>query len=281
MELRLSRLNFIKMAITYVLLAVMCFLVYFPFYWIVCSSLKTFAQMHDMTRLFWPSPFSLENYQTLLRETEFISWFKNSFLVSTVSTAISVTLGCLGAYSLVRLRYPGRAFFSSSILCVYLIPASILFIPLYMVLKPFGLINTRLSLIATYPTFSIPLVTWLLMGFFRSIPMELDEAALIDGCTRLESFWKIIIPLTGPGITAVGIFAYTFSWNEYLYALIFIQDDRLKTLSVGIAQLIMGDVYLWGQLMAAATLTTLPIVLIYGWMHRYMVEGLTSGSVKG
>jgi multiple sugar transport system permease protein len=231
--------------------------------------------------MFWPSPFVVENYTQLLTKTDFGIWYRNSALVAISSTLVATAIGTIGAYALARLRFLGRAFLSSATLITYLVPPSILFIPLYAQIRTMGLADSLAGLVAAYPSFTVPFVTWLLMGYFGSIPEELEEAAMIDGATRFGAFRRIILPLAAPGVLAAGLFAFTQAWNEFLYALVFISDVKQRTLPVGLSTFITGDVYGWGYLMAGAVLTTLPVIAVYTYLQRYMVEGLTAGSVKG
>jgi len=187
----------------------------------------------------------------------------------------------VGAYALARLSFLGRAFMSSAVLITYLVPPSILFIPLYAQMRNLGLADSRAGLIAAYPSFTVPFVTWLLMGYFESIPVELEEAAMIDGATRFGAFRRVILPLAAPGVLAASLYAFTQAWNEFLYALIFIADDNLRTLPVGLSEFVVSDFAFWGQLMAAAALASLPVVVVYIYLHKYMVGGLTAGAVKG
>ena len=256
-------------------------LVLFPFYWMTVTSFKTEDQMRSLVSMFWPSPFALENYTQLLTKTDFAIWFRNSAFVAVSSTLVATAIGTIGAYALARLRFLGRAFMASAVLITYLVPPSILFIPLYAQIRTFGLADSLAGLIATYPSFTVPFVTWLLMGYFESIPVELEEAAMIDGATRFGAFRRIILPLAAPGVLAAALYAFTQAWNEFLYALVFITNVKLRTLPVGISTFITGDVYGWGYLMAGAVLTTLPVIVVYIYLQKYMVEGLTAGSVKG
>jgi multiple sugar transport system permease protein len=263
---------------------VLCFLlvlVLFPFYWMTVTSFKTEDQMRSLVSMFWPSPFALENYVQLVTKTDFLSWFGNSAIVAISSTLVATAIGTLGAYALARLKFLGRAFMSSTVLITYLVPPSILFIPLYAQIRTFGLSDSLAGLIAAYPSFTVPFVTWLLMGYFESIPIELEEAAMIDGSTRFGAFRRIILPLSAPGVLAAALYAFTQAWNEFLYALVFITNVKLRTLPVGLSSFITGDVYGWGYLMAGAVLTTLPVIAVYIYLQKYMVEGLTAGSVKG
>ena len=253
----------------------------FPFYWMTISSFKGETQMRSLASMFWPNPFASENYAHLLEKTEFMGWYRNSIVVSVSSTLLATAIGTIGAYALARLRFLGRAFMASAVLITYLVPPSILFIPLYAQIRNLGLADSLLGLIVTYPSFTVPFVTWLLMGYFESIPEELEEAAMIDGATRFGAFRRIVLPLAAPGLLAAALYAFTQAWNEFLYALVFITNVKLRTLPVGLSTFITGDVYGWGYLMAGAVLTTLPVIAAYVYLQRYMVEGLTAGSVKG
>jgi multiple sugar transport system permease protein len=248
-----------QITIAYTVLVLLAVLVLFPFYWMTITSFKSEDQMRSLVSMFWPRPLVIENYGQLL------------------STAV----GTIGAYALARLRFLGRSFLASATLITYLVPPSILFIPLYAQMRNLGLANSLAGLIAAYPSFTVPFVTWLLMGYFESIPEELEEAAMIDGATRFGAFARVVLPLAAPGVLAAALYAFTQAWNEFLYALVFITDGRLRTLPVGLASFITGDVYGWGYLMAGAVLTTLPVIAAYIYLQKYMVEGLTAGSVKG
>jgi multiple sugar transport system permease protein len=266
---------------SYAVLLVMLVVVVFPFYWMTVTSFKGEYQMRSLTSMFWPSPFVGENYDHLLRKTEFVAWYRNSVVVSVSSTLLAVAIGTIGAYALARLRFLGRAFMASAVLITYLVPPSILFIPLYAQIRNLGLADSLAGLIAAYPSFTVPFVTWLLMGYFESIPEELEEAAMIDGATRFGAFRRVVLPLAAPGLLAAALYAFTQAWNEFLYALVFITNVKLRTLPVGLSTFITGDVYGWGYLMAGAVLTTLPVIAAYIYLQKYMVEGLTAGSVKG
>jgi multiple sugar transport system permease protein len=266
---------------SYAVLVTLLMIVVFPFYWMIVTSFKSEDQMRSVVSMFWPSPFATENYDQLIRKTEFVSWYGNSIIVSVSSTLLATAVGTLGAYALARLRFRGRGFMASATLITYLVPPAILFIPLYAQIRNLGLANSLAGLIVAYPSFTVPFVTWLLMGYFESIPEELEEAAMIDGATRFGAFRRIVLPLAAPGLLAAALYAFTQAWNEFLYALVFITDARLRTLPVGLASFITGDVYGWGYLMAGAVLTTLPVIAAYIYLQKYMVEGLTAGSVKG
>ncbi len=255
--------------------------VLFPFYWVLNTSLKTTPQISERRSIFWPEPFTLDQYRSLLFDTEFLTWLGNSVLVAGASTLLSVTFAALAAYALSRLKFAGAGLLTTFLLITYLLPATLLFIPLYQILSSIGLINSYAALIATYPTFLLPFATWVLLGYFRGIPVELEEAAMIDGASRLYTFWKITLPLAAPAILAVTLFAFTTAWNEFLFAFVFITSESLRTLPVGLRSLVVGDILPWGKLMAASLLTAVPVAALYIYAQRFLAEGLTVGGVKG
>jgi multiple sugar transport system permease protein len=276
-----ARVGGLQTTLSYGVLVALAILVLFPFYWMTITSFKSEDQMRSLVSMFWPKPLVGENYGQLLNKTDFVKWYGNSATVAVSSTVLATAVGTIGAYALARLRFRGRGFMASATLITYLVPPSILFIPLYAQMRNLGLANSLGGLIAAYPSFTVPFVTWLLMGYFESIPEELEEAAMIDGATRFGAFYRIVLPLSAPGVLAAGLYAFTQAWNEFLYALVFITDGKLRTLPVGLASFITGDVYGWGSLMSGAVLTTLPVIAAYIYLQKYMVEGLTAGSVKG
>jgi multiple sugar transport system permease protein len=276
-----ARVGAMQTTVSYGVLVTLAILVLFPFYWMTITSFKSEEQMRSLISMFWPKPLVGENYEQLLNKTDFVKWYGNSATVAIASTLVATAVGTIGAYALARLKFLGRGFMASATLITYLVPPSILFIPLYAQMRNLGLANSLAGLIAAYPSFTVPFVTWLLMGYFESIPEELEEAAMIDGATRFGAFYRIVLPLSAPGVLAAGLYAFTQAWNEFLYALVFITDGKLRTLPVGLASFITGDVYGWGYLMAGAVLTTLPVIAAYIYLQKYMVEGLTAGSVKG
>lgn len=252
-----------------------------PFWWIASMSFKTYEQIQFATSIYVPLPFTWENYAGLWFNTRFPLWLRNSLITAVVVTAVTTVIATLSGYAVARLRFPGREWVASLILILYLVPPALLFIPLYRVLAELGATNSLASLFLSYPTFTVPFCTWLLIGFFKALPKELEEAALVDGASRTSALLRVLLPLAAPGIVASAIFAFTLSWNEFLYALIFIQDEKSITVPVGLNLLIYGDVFHWGELMAASVITTLPVVILYMFIHRWMVEGLAAGAVKG
>ena len=262
-------------------LAVFVLVILVPFWWIASMSFKTYEQIQFATSIYVPNPFTLENYTALWTATGFPVWFRNSLVTAVAVTAITIVISALSAYAVARLRFPGRAAMASLVLILYLVPPALMFIPLYRVLSALGATDSLRALILAYPTFTVPFCTWLLIGFFKAVPIELEEAALVDGANRWTAFTRIILPLVVPGLIASAIFAFTLSWNEFLYALVMIQDGAAMTVPVGLNLLIYGDVFDWGQLMAGSVITTLPVVILYMFVIRWMVEGLTAGAVKG
>lgn len=255
--------------------------VLFPFYWIIITSFKSDLQIQQYDSIFWPKPWTLDQYRALLLKTPYLTWFRNTVVVATASTAISVTLAALAGYALARLKFRGAGTLTTVLLITYLLPGSLLFIPLYRILTNLGIINTLPSLIVTYPTFLMPFATWVMLGYYRSIPEDLEDAAMIDGANRLTAFLRITLPLAAPALLSVTLFAFTNAWNEFLFAFVFITSETLKTLPVGLQLLVFGDIYPWGQMMGASLLMAIPVVIVYIYAQRYLVEGLTAGSVKG
>ncbi|HHY49282.1 MAG TPA: ABC transporter permease subunit [Alphaproteobacteria bacterium] len=263
-----------------VLLPFMAF-VLFPFYWVIITSFKTTPQIFERSSIFWPDPFTLDQFRALLFESPFLHWLWNSLLVAVLSTVISVAFAALAAYALARLRFLGAGVLTTFILITYLLPGTLIFIPLYQTLSDIGLINSYGALITTYPTFLMPFATWVLIGYFRSIPVELEESAMIDGASRLYAFWRITLPLAAPALLSVSLFAFTNAWNEFLFAFVFIQSESLRTLPIGLQSMVVGDILPWGELMAASLLTAVPVAILYMYAQRYLVGGLTVGAVKG
>jgi multiple sugar transport system permease protein len=260
------------------------FFALFPFYYMVITSLKNDAELYNLKAV----PFLIQtgvitdHYQFLFFKTEFWTWMKNSFIISVSATAISLVISILAGYSLARLRFPGVSSFGTAVFITYLVPPTLLFLPLSQVVVWLGISDTIWALIVTYPTFLVPFSTWLLMGYFRTIPREVEECALVDGASRMQTLRKIVLPMAIPGIVCVTLFGFTLTWNEFTYALTFVSQTANKTAVVGVtADLIRGDIYYWGSLMAGAVVASVPIVVIYVLFLDYYVSGLTAGAVKG
>ena len=270
-----------RVVIVYIPLLVFLFVLLFPFYWMGITAFKPNAELLSRTgNPFWVIAPTLAHFEHLLFKTAYPDWMWNTILISTISTFFSLFASVLAAYAIERLRFNGSRQTGLCIFLAYLVPPSILFIPLAYIVYQLGLFDTRWALMLTYPTFLIPFCTWLLMGYFRSIPYELEECALIDGASRLQILTKIVLPLAVPGLISAGIFAFTLSWNEFIYALTFISSSENKTVPVGvITELVEGDVYHWGALMAGALLGSLPVAVVYSFFVEYYVAGMT-GAVK-
>jgi multiple sugar transport system permease protein len=271
-----------RIVTVYLPLAVFVIVLLFPFYWMAITAVKPNAQLTDYDNYspFWVVEPTLDHIRYLLFETSYPGWLWNTVLISVAATFISLVCAVLAAYAIERLRYSGSRYVGLAIFLAYLVPPSILFIPLAVIVFNLGIYDSRWALILTYPTFLVPFCTWLLMGYFRSIPYELEECALIDGASRWQILAKIILPLSVPGLISAGIFAFTLSWNEFIYALTFIQSSENKTVPVGVlTELVRSDVYEWGSLMAGALFGSLPVVILYSFFVDYYVSSMT-GAVK-
>ena len=256
----------------------------FPFYYMVITSLKNDAELYNLKAV----PFLIQtgiitdHYSYLFFKTEFWTWMKNSLIISVISTSVSLVIAILAGYSLARLKFPGVGSFGTAVFITYLVPPTLLFLPLSQVVVWLGISDTIWALVVTYPTFLVPFSTWLLMGYFRTIPREVEECALVDGASRMQTLLRIVLPMAIPGIVCVTLFGFTLTWNEFTYALTFVSQTANKTAVVGVtADLIRGDIYYWGSLMAGAVVASVPIVVIYVWFLDYYVSGLTAGAVKG
>jgi multiple sugar transport system permease protein len=253
----------------------------FPFYWMGVTTFKPNEELLSREgNPFWVVNPTLAHVKKLLFDTAYPDWLWNTMLIAVVATTLSIAASVLAAYAIERLRFRGSRYVGMSIFLAYLVPPSILFIPLSTMIYKLDLFDTRLALILTYPTFLVPFCTWLLMGYFKSIPLELEECALIDGASRFQILSRIVLPLAVPGLISAGIFAFTLSWNEFIYALTFISSSEVKTVPVAVVtELVEGDVYHWGSLMAGALLGSLPVAILYSFFVEYYVSGLT-GAVK-
>lgn len=266
----------------YLPLGLILFFLLFPFYWMATTTFKPDAELYDYEKYnpFWVAHPTLDHIKKLFFDTDYPQWMYNTVVVSVSATFISIFASVCAAYAIERLRYRGARYVGMAIFLAYLVPPSILFIPLAAIVFKLGLYDGNLALILTYPTFLIPFCTWLLMGYFRTIPYELEECALIDGASRLQILTKITLPLSVPGLISAGIFAFTLSWNEFIYALTFISSSENKTIPVGaITELVNGDVYHWGALMAAALAGSIPVVILYSFFVEHYVSAMT-GAVK-
>lgn len=271
-----------RIVVLYLPLAVFVFVLLFPFYWMAITAVKPNSQLTDYSNFspFWVVGPTLDHIKYLLFETSYPGWLWNTVVISVCATFLSLAASVFAAYAIERIRFSGSRSVGLMIFLAYLVPPSILFIPLAVIVFKFGIYDTRWALIFTYPTFLIPFCTWLLMGYFRSIPFELEESALVDGASRWQILVRVILPLAVPGMISAGIFAFTLSWNEFIYALTFIQSSENKTVPVGVlTELVRGDVFEWGSLMAGALFGSLPVVILYSFFVDYYVSSMT-GAVK-
>ena len=258
----------------------------FPFYWMMVTAVRPDNELYRPWSApnyapFWTTHPTLDHIRYLLQETLFNTWMLNTLLISIAATLISLACGLLAGYALSRLKFRFAGLLGTAIFITYLVPQTLLFIPLADIVRNFRLGDTPWALILTYPTFLIPFCTWLLMGYFKAVPKELEECARIDGASRWQAMLYIVIPVAVPGILSAGIFAFTLSWNEFIYALVFLSSPEQKTVPVGVtSELIRGDVFFWGPLMAGALLGSIPVAIAYSFFVEHYVAGLT-GSVKG
>jgi len=271
--------RFIVRTIGWTILAIVLLIALFPVYFM---SLTAFHPPSlSANPVVFTTDFNLKGFRDLFSKHPFMLWMRNTFLLSFFSMVLSVTIATFAAYSLSRLRYPGRRWLSNTAFLVYLFPSTLLFIPIFILLKDLNLLDNFFSLMAVYLTFTIPFSIWLLKAYFLSIPMELEDAAMVDGATRFQSMVRVVLPLATPGIAAASIYSFTLAWNEYLYSFILLSSSEKFTLSPGLTKLIFGDVFQWGMIMAGGFLMSIPVLLIYFFAQRYIVAGLAAGAVKG
>ncbi|MGA2996797.1 carbohydrate ABC transporter permease [Bradyrhizobium sp.] len=266
----------------YIPLGLILIVLLFPFYWMALTSIKPDEQLIDMNTYnpFWVVHPTFKHISKLLFETQYPRWLWNTMYVAVGATTLSIIASVLAAYAIVRLRFKGADTVGVLIFFAYLVPPSILFIPLASVIQAYGLFDSPLSLILVYPTLLIPFSTWLLMGYFKTIPFELEECALIDGASRWQILTRIVVPLAIPGLISAFIFSFTLCWNEFIYALTFLQSTPNKTVPVAIVnEFVDGDIYKWGSLMAGALVGSLPLVILYAFFVEHYVSAMT-GAVK-
>ncbi len=268
-----------KLAIFAVMVLALLF-VLFPVYWMVITSLKLPREIFRVPSL-WPQVFTQSNYRSLIEDKDFLIAIRNSFIVASSVTLISLVVASLAAYSMVRFHYRFKGLIGRLILFAYLTPTSLLFIPLSILIARLQLGNTLHGLILVYLTFSLPVSTWMLQAYFAAVPRELEEQGMIDGLTRLGALFRIVLPLSAPGLAAVAIFTFTGAWNELLLALVLITSESRRTAPLALNYLITSDVLPWGPLMAGAVLSSVPLMLLYFVAQRFVVQGMTAGSVKG
>jgi multiple sugar transport system permease protein len=265
---------------TYLMLLLFVFMVAVPLYWMVTTAIKTNKELYEDFSYF-PRKLTLENFTRVIVREQLLTNIRNSFSVAAGTTIITVVVSAMAAFSITRYRYHGRDWIGKLILFKYLLPSAMLFIPLYVIITALGLGNTQQGLTLTYLTFTIPFCTWMLMGYFRGMPVELEEQAMVDGCTKLGALWRILLPLSAPGLVASAIFSFTLAWNEFLLALVITMDQSTMTVPIKLSMMVVGDQYIWGQLMAGAVLASIPVAILYFIGQRFVVQGLSAGAVKG
>ena len=273
-----------RKVITVILVVIVCMFALFPFVWMISTSFKTAGEVYSKTPSFIPKAATMQGYKEMLTTHSttfnFMQWLGNSVIVSLLTTAFSMIIATLGGYGISRFRFRGRGFLSYFILTTQVLPGSLLIIPLYVIMGNLQLLDTKIGLVAAYCTFSIPFCTWMMKGFFDTIPISLEEAARVDGAGRFRIFATVILPLTVPGLVATGIFSFINGWNEYLFSSTFMKSYENWTLPIGIASFSGQYATNWGTLMAGAVLITLPVVIMFLLLQKHLVSGMTAGAVK-
>jgi len=267
--------------LAYVLIVLFALWAAVPFYWIILTSFKSEGEILTPNANLLPQEFTLNHYTGTFVRTGFPGFVRNSFIVSAATTVLSVIVGSMAGYAITRLRFRGRDGLARVLVYSYLVPGSVLFIPLFALMVWLKLTNSLFGLSLAYLTFTVPFCTWMLIGYFRTIPIELEEAALVDGATKWTVLWRIIVPLSAPAMVVVAVFSFTLSWNEFLYALVLVQNKDSMTAPVGLTSFQVADQTYWGAMMAASTLMSLPPLLLYLIGQRWVIAGWTMGSVKG
>ena len=267
-------------ATTYILLIIALVWTIFPVYWMIKSSITVNSEMYVARPSLIAKHYTFENYVDLFTKTEFPRALLNSLMIAFLTTVCCLLISILGSYAMTRLKYPGRRFFKTSIIFSYLIPTAVLFVPMYVFVSKLGFYDNKWALLIIYPTTVVPYCCYMLMSYFKAIPYALEEAALIDGCTRMKSLRYIITPIALPGIAVVATFAFTMSWNEYLYAMIMTTSPAQQTAVVAISSFKYADSASWGRIMAASVLTSLPVTIIYIVAQAQLISGKSDGSVK-
>lgn len=253
----------------------------FPLYWMIVTSLKPRSELASLEHLLIVKAPTLEHFQSLLFNSDFPRWFLNNVIVAFAATALALVISTLAGYAIARLRFPGRWVISRGVLFSYLIPRNLLLIPLFVVVLRLGLIDSLAGLVLVYLTFMVPFCTWLLAGYFASVPVDIEESAMLDGCSRLQILVRILLPLAKPGLITATVFSFTLAWSEYLYPLVLTSSSATQVVPVGVSLLMTGDLFDWGRIMAAGVVFTLPILFLYYPLQRFLTGGLTAGAVKG
>ena len=277
---RRAKRNPVKAFFIWAPLAIMLFWSLAPIYWILVTAFSTNEKLYSPVLSLFPNPITFAHFRELFWDSPFLRQLRNSFYVSTITTVVSAVVGCTAAYAITRLRFRGRQLIARFLIWSYLVPASVLFIPLFSLVQTLGLVGNTNSLLLAYLTFTVPFCTWLLIGYFKTLPVELEEAAMVDGCSHVGALLRITLPLATPALVVTTLFSFTLSWNEFLYAIVLVTNPVDQTVTAGIASFVGEDVYFWGKMFAGAILMSLPPVILYLVAQRWVVGGLTMGGVK-
>ena len=275
-----KRSRIMRTTATYGILMIALLWTIFPIYWMIKSSLTVNEEMYVARPPLFSNVITFDHYIDLIYNTSFMHNVWNSFVIAAITTIICLAIGILGSYAMTRLKYPGRSFFRNSIIISYLMPTAVLFVPMYVFVSSLGFYDNKYSLLIIYPTFVVPYCCYMLISYFKAIPYALEEAALIDGCNRLQTLWYIIMPIALPGIAVVATFAFTMAWNEYLYAMIMTTSNVQKTATVAISGFKYADSAIWGRIMSASVVCSLPVPLLYIVAQSMLISGKYEGSVK-
>ena len=275
-----KRSRIMRTTATYGILMIALLWTIFPIYWMIKSSLTVNKEMYVARPPLFSNVITFDHYIDLIYNTSFMHNVWNSFVIAAITTIICLAIGILGSYAMTRLKYPGRSFFRNSIIISYLMPTAVLFVPMYVFVSSLGFYDNKYSLLIIYPTFVVPYCCYMLISYFKAIPYALEEAALIDGCNRLQTLWYIIMPIALPGIAVVATFAFTMAWNEYLYAMIMTTSNVQKTATVAISGFKYADSAIWGRIMSASVVCSLPVTLLYIVAQSMLISGKYEGSVK-
>ena len=277
----MEKININEKIFYYILLGLFSIFSIFPLYWMVASSIRPYTEVYQTPPLLFTTNLDFSAYKTVLTLTPFIKMFWNSLYISIVTTIICTIFSAMAGHSLARMKFKGKKLITRGVLVAYIFPQILLVLPLYVLLVRFGLGNSHFGLILTYMTFSFPFCVWMLTAYFLTIPEDLEEAAYIDGASKFRVFTTIILPLSKPGLAAAAIFTFIHAWNEFLYALVFLNSDSKATLAVGIYRLMGGEIFDWQAILASSTMMVFPILIIYLFLQKYIVTGLTAGATKG
>lgn len=276
-----KKVRFNWKVVIYLLLAVVLIYVLFPILWMIITSLKSEQEALLIPPTWFPKKITTFGFRYMWQMKPFLIYFKNSLLTAGPTAIFSTLFGGLAAYSVSRFRFPLRKFFMGFVLCTQMIPGVLLVGPYFKVLNKFQLYDTHLALILGYTAVALPFCTWMLKGYFDSIPRELDEATLVDGCTKFTAFFKVILPLSFPGIVATGVFSFLLAWGDLLWALCLTSSESMSTVTLGIANSVGEYRVVWPALMAAALIACVPSIVFYSFLQKYIVSGMTKGGVKG